>query len=240
MGPVLDIRRTPEAVRRALGLGGMLALAPPDVLADEVGTVLRAMNSHPEDSRAGGPAPAAGPGPDVTPGFPPVPVTVPGAASSPRGGTRGTPMRAGGGCHPLPPLAPEPVPGRFPPAGTEGGNAEPSSPAPSRAGLGAMPPGPARTSPPAAQGRAGGAAAPVPGGGPGLPGTGTGPAGGGPHDAPPAGTTPAGQEFRRAWQAARSAQAKAVRTSRGRHRARRPGDAYGPGSARRLPPGDGL
>ena len=36
-GPVADIRRTPEAVMRALRLGGRLALAPPQMLADEVG-----------------------------------------------------------------------------------------------------------------------------------------------------------------------------------------------------------
>jgi hypothetical protein len=37
VGPALDIRRTPEAVRRALRLGGMLAYAPPEVIADEIG-----------------------------------------------------------------------------------------------------------------------------------------------------------------------------------------------------------
>jgi hypothetical protein len=38
VGPVLDIRRTPEAVRRAAVLPGrLLALAPPEVLAEEVG-----------------------------------------------------------------------------------------------------------------------------------------------------------------------------------------------------------
>ncbi len=38
-GPVLDIRRTPEAVRRAAALGDMLRFAPPDVLDDEIGPV---------------------------------------------------------------------------------------------------------------------------------------------------------------------------------------------------------
>lgn len=39
VGPVVDVRRTPEAQRRAGRLGGLLAYAPPEVLADEVGTV---------------------------------------------------------------------------------------------------------------------------------------------------------------------------------------------------------
>lgn len=34
----VDIRRTPEAVERAAALGDMLIFAPPEVLADEVGT----------------------------------------------------------------------------------------------------------------------------------------------------------------------------------------------------------
>lgn len=37
VGPAIDIRRTPEAKRRALRLGDRLAYVPPDVLADEVG-----------------------------------------------------------------------------------------------------------------------------------------------------------------------------------------------------------
>lgn len=37
VGPALDIRRTDEARRRASRLGGMLDLAPPEVLADEIG-----------------------------------------------------------------------------------------------------------------------------------------------------------------------------------------------------------
>jgi hypothetical protein len=37
VGPVRDIRRSPEAAVRAARLGDMLAYAPPDVLADEVG-----------------------------------------------------------------------------------------------------------------------------------------------------------------------------------------------------------
>lgn len=37
VGDVQDIRRTPEAVRRAQRLGRMLTLAPPDVLVDEIG-----------------------------------------------------------------------------------------------------------------------------------------------------------------------------------------------------------
>ena len=36
-GPVVDIRGTPEARQRAAGLGTMLRLAPPEVLADELG-----------------------------------------------------------------------------------------------------------------------------------------------------------------------------------------------------------
>jgi hypothetical protein len=39
VGPVLDIRRTGEAVRRAERLGSLLALAPAEVLADELGAV---------------------------------------------------------------------------------------------------------------------------------------------------------------------------------------------------------
>lgn len=35
-GPALDIRRTPEAGRRAARLGGLLALAPAEVLAEEL------------------------------------------------------------------------------------------------------------------------------------------------------------------------------------------------------------
>jgi hypothetical protein len=42
-GPALDIRRTPEAVARAMRLGSMLRLAPPEVLAEEIGAVLPAM-----------------------------------------------------------------------------------------------------------------------------------------------------------------------------------------------------
>lgn len=37
VGPVADIRRTPEAARRALAVGGMLRLAPAEVIADEIG-----------------------------------------------------------------------------------------------------------------------------------------------------------------------------------------------------------
>lgn len=37
VGPALDIRRTPEALRRGLSLGSMLRYAPPEVLADELG-----------------------------------------------------------------------------------------------------------------------------------------------------------------------------------------------------------
>lgn len=40
VGPVLDIRRTVEAARRAAALGSRLNLAPPEVLADEVGDLL--------------------------------------------------------------------------------------------------------------------------------------------------------------------------------------------------------
>lgn len=37
VGPVADIRRTPEARSRARRLWGLLALAPAEVLADEIG-----------------------------------------------------------------------------------------------------------------------------------------------------------------------------------------------------------
>lgn len=37
VGPVMDIRQTPEAIRRAAVLGDMLRYAPSDVLADELG-----------------------------------------------------------------------------------------------------------------------------------------------------------------------------------------------------------
>jgi len=37
VGPALDIRRTDEARRRAIRLGGLLALAGPEVLAEELG-----------------------------------------------------------------------------------------------------------------------------------------------------------------------------------------------------------
>lgn len=37
VGPVLDIRRTPEAKRRALRLEDRLAYVPDSVLADEIG-----------------------------------------------------------------------------------------------------------------------------------------------------------------------------------------------------------
>jgi hypothetical protein len=38
IGPAVDVRGTPEAMRRATALGPLLRLAPIDVLADEVGT----------------------------------------------------------------------------------------------------------------------------------------------------------------------------------------------------------
>lgn len=37
VGPVVDIRSTPEARRRAERLGQMLAFAPPEVLIEELG-----------------------------------------------------------------------------------------------------------------------------------------------------------------------------------------------------------
>jgi|SRR5882724_9397413 len=37
VGPVVDIRRSGEARMRAARLGGLLALAPPEVLAEEIG-----------------------------------------------------------------------------------------------------------------------------------------------------------------------------------------------------------
>lgn len=38
-GPVADIRRTPEALRRALAVGPMLRLAPAEVLEEEIGLI---------------------------------------------------------------------------------------------------------------------------------------------------------------------------------------------------------
>lgn len=37
VGPVVDIRRTSEAKRRATALGNLLAYVPSEVLADEIG-----------------------------------------------------------------------------------------------------------------------------------------------------------------------------------------------------------
>ena len=37
VGPVMDIRGTPEARERAAALGSLLRLAPPEVLAEELG-----------------------------------------------------------------------------------------------------------------------------------------------------------------------------------------------------------
>ena len=37
VGPVIDIRRTAEAARRARALGQLLSLAPPHVLGEEIG-----------------------------------------------------------------------------------------------------------------------------------------------------------------------------------------------------------
>lgn len=37
VGPVMDIRRTPEALKRAAVLGSRLRLAPPEVLDEELG-----------------------------------------------------------------------------------------------------------------------------------------------------------------------------------------------------------
>jgi hypothetical protein len=37
VGPVVDVRRTPEAQRRAARLGTLLAYAPAEVIADEIG-----------------------------------------------------------------------------------------------------------------------------------------------------------------------------------------------------------
>jgi hypothetical protein len=37
VGPVMDIRRSDEARMRSARLGGLLALMPPEVLADEIG-----------------------------------------------------------------------------------------------------------------------------------------------------------------------------------------------------------
>ena len=38
-GPALDIRRTPEALSRALRLGSLLRFVPPEVIAEEIGTM---------------------------------------------------------------------------------------------------------------------------------------------------------------------------------------------------------
>lgn len=37
IGPAVDVRGTPEAVRRVAALGGLLRFAPPEVLASEMG-----------------------------------------------------------------------------------------------------------------------------------------------------------------------------------------------------------
>jgi len=39
VGPVVDIRRTPEAVRRAARLGDMIRFAPMEVINEEIGAV---------------------------------------------------------------------------------------------------------------------------------------------------------------------------------------------------------
>lgn len=38
VGPAVDIRGTDEARARAAALGGLLRFAPPDMLADEIGS----------------------------------------------------------------------------------------------------------------------------------------------------------------------------------------------------------
>jgi hypothetical protein len=38
VGDVMDVRRTPDALRRAAALGARLLLAPPEVLGEELGT----------------------------------------------------------------------------------------------------------------------------------------------------------------------------------------------------------
>lgn len=37
VGPVVDVRRSPEAARRAAGIGDLLVHVPPHVLIDEIG-----------------------------------------------------------------------------------------------------------------------------------------------------------------------------------------------------------
>lgn len=58
--------------------------------------------------------------------------------------------------------------------------------------------------------------------------------------ASPSGSTPTpGEKARADWKAARSANAKAKRNGRGRYPVKRPGDGYGPGMTRRMPPPGG-
>jgi hypothetical protein len=61
-----------------------------------------------------------------------------------------------------------------------------------------------------------------------------------PSAAAPGGATPlAGQDARKAWKAAESANAKAKRNGRGRYPVKRRGDGYAPGMSRRMPPPSG-
>lgn len=196
-----------------------------------------------------------GRGTDAAGSLPPAPAATPGALADPKG-TRGTHDRTGGTDHSSAPPVPESAPGYTPSPGAARGKAEPRTPArPRTAAPGLGGPGAAQVSPPAAEGYAGGArrgpAVRSPAAGPAKP-----PATGVRPDSPPAGQTAggapdassappavqpknAGAEFRRAWQAARSEAAKARRNQRGRYPARRTGDGYRPGSARRLPPSGG-
>lgn len=185
-----------------------------------------------EDAPAG-PTPPSGRGPDAA-GSPPQPAAAPGAASPALRGTRG-PKRADGVAHPAASSALKPAPGRpssdTPGAGC-GKDGPPAAPASREAVPGAPVPGTAPTSPRAAEGPARGERREEPG----ATGVGAGPS---PSEAPArdghSHASLAGQEFRKAWQAARSADAKARRTGHGRYPVKRAGDGCRPGMTRRPP-----
>jgi hypothetical protein len=253
VGPVLDIRRTPEAVLRAGRLGPLLAFAPADVVADEIGTVLRAMTSNPQNSRSGTTAPAAGPGSGAAADPPSQAAAAAGANPTARSGTRGTLKPASGPDHPSGSLAASPAPGATPSSGAGGQVEPPQAPARAAAPEEAVS-GAAHSSPPSRKGRGGGDRIPAPGVRPGSPVAGSGPPGGAPESssALPGGKSPegaarlrtpaapsgqAGQAGLKAWHDAEVALAAAKRNGRGRYLRPSPGARYRPGTARRLPPG---
>jgi hypothetical protein len=106
------------------------------------------------------------------------------------------------------------------------------------AGPGGSSPGPAQASPPADQGPAGGEQGPAGGGRPRAPlaGQAPGAATGRSSAAAPGPKRLRGQDARDAVRAAESKLAAAKRAGRGRYRAKRAGDGYGPGMTRRMPP----